>query len=176
MILIRWNPFTNELYPDTKYKFSSILPLEKDFSEILTKIQRFSFENLHFMKCQPLCWGINILTRWGRVTQTCVSRLTIIGSDNGFSPCRRQVNIWTNAGILLIGPLWTILSEILIEIDSFLLKKMHLKMSSGKWRLFCLGLTGVVGWWNILSQPVGRLNKKNGLTRYGDSHAKDKRS
>ena len=29
-----------------------------------------------------------------------VSKLTIIGSDNGLSPGRRQAIIWTNAGIL----------------------------------------------------------------------------
>ena len=43
------------------------------------------------------------LTHWVRVTDICVSKLTIIGSDNG----RRQAIIWTNAGILLIGPLGT---------------------------------------------------------------------
>ena len=48
--------------------------------------------------------------------------------------------ISTNAGILLIGPLGTNLSEIVIEIHTFSFKKMHLKMSSGKWRPFCLGL------------------------------------
>ena len=36
----------------------------------------------------------------------CVSKLTIIGSDNGLSPSRRQAIIWTNAWILLIGPNW----------------------------------------------------------------------
>ena len=30
------------------------------------------------------------LTHWGRVTHICVSKLTIIGSDNGLSPGRRQ--------------------------------------------------------------------------------------
>ena len=45
------------------------------------------------------------LTHWGRVTHICVSKLTIIGSDNGLSPDRRQAIIWTNAGLLLIGPL-----------------------------------------------------------------------
>ena len=30
---------------------------------------------------------------------------SIIGSDNGLSPGRRLAFIWTNAGILLIGPL-----------------------------------------------------------------------
>ena len=63
---------------------------------------------------------------------TCVGQLTIIGSDNGLLPGRRQVIIWTNAGILLIGPLGTNLSEILIEIQTFSFKKMHLKVSSGK--------------------------------------------
>ena len=28
----------------------------------------------------------------------------------------------------------------------------------------------------LLSAPGGRLNKKDGLTRYGDSHVKDKTS
>ena len=35
----------------------------------------------------------------------CGSELTIIGSDNGLAPGQRQAIIWTNAGILLIGPL-----------------------------------------------------------------------
>ena len=48
-----------------------------------------------------------------------VSKLAIIGSDNGLSPDRHQAIIWTNAGILLIGPSWTNLSDILIEIRTF---------------------------------------------------------
>ena len=76
----------------------------------------------------------------GRVTHICVCKLTIIGSDNGLSPGRRQAIIWTNAGILLIGPLGTNFSEILIEIQTFSFRKMHLKMLSAKWRPFCLGL------------------------------------
>ena len=47
------------------------------------------------------------LTHWGRVTHICVGNLTIIGPDNGLSPGWRQAIIWTNAGILLIGPLGT---------------------------------------------------------------------
>ena len=82
----------------------------------------------------------NKLTHWGRVTHICVSRLTIIGSDNGLSPDRRQAIIWTNAGILLIGPLETNFREILIAIEAFSFKKVHLKISSAKWRPFCLGL------------------------------------
>ena len=80
------------------------------------------------------------LTHWGRATQICVVKLTTIGSDNGFSPGRHQTIIWTNAGILLIGPIGTNLSEILIIINTFSFKKMHLKMSCAKWRPFCLGL------------------------------------
>ena len=80
------------------------------------------------------------LTHWGRVTHICVSKITIIGSDNGLPPGRRQAIIWTNAGILLIGPCGTKFHEILIESQTFSFKKMHFKMSSGKWRPFCLGL------------------------------------
>ena len=70
----------------------------------------------------------------------CVSNLTIIASDNGSAPGRHQAIIWINAGILLIGPLGTNFSEILIEIITFSLKKMCLKVLSAKWRPFCLGL------------------------------------
>ena len=80
------------------------------------------------------------LTHWGRVTHICVSKLTIIGSDDGLSPGRRQAIIWTNAGILFIEPLGTNFSEILIGIQIFSFTKMRLKMSSAKCRPFCLGL------------------------------------
>ena len=68
----------------------------------------------------------------------CISKLTIIGSDNGLSPVRRQAIFWTNARVLLIGPLGTNLSEVVIEIHTFSFKKIDLKISSGKWRPFCL--------------------------------------
>ena len=73
------------------------------------------------------------------MTHICISKLTIIGSGNGLSPGRSQVIIWTNAGILLIRTLGTNFN-ILSEIHVFSFKKMHLKMSSAKWRPFCLGL------------------------------------
>ena len=85
------------------------------------------------------------LTHWGRVTHICVSNLTIIASDNGLSPDRRQAIICTNAGILLIGPLGTNSSENLIRIQTFSFSKMHFKISSAKWCPFCLGL-------NVLKQ------------------------
>ena len=80
------------------------------------------------------------LTHWGRVTHICVGKLTIIGSDNGLSPGRRQAIIWNNAGLLLIEPIGTNFSEISIGIQRFSFKEMHLNMSSAKWRPFCLGL------------------------------------
>ena len=82
----------------------------------------------------------NSLTHWGRVTYICVGKLTIIGSDNGLSPGRRQAIIWTYEEILLIRPYGTNFSAILIGNQTFSFKKMHLKMSSAKWRPFCLGL------------------------------------
>ena len=45
------------------------------------------------------------------MTHICVGKLTIIGSDNGLLPGRRQAIICTNAGILR-----TNFNEILIEI------------------------------------------------------------
>ena len=56
------------------------------------------------------------LTHWGQVTHICISRLIIIASDNGLSPGRCQAIIWTNAEILLIGPLGANFSEIPIKI------------------------------------------------------------
>ena len=64
-----------------------------------------------------------------------------IGSDNGLSPSRHQAFIWTKAGILLIGPLGTNLSEIRIKIQNFSSMKMFLKTSFGKWWPLCLGLS-----------------------------------
>ena len=101
-----------------------------------------------------------LLTHWGRVTHICVSKLTIISSDNGLSPGRRQAIIWTNAWILLIRTLGTNFSEILSEIHAFSFKKMHLKMSSGKRRPSCLGL-------NVLSHC---LNNCWIIDRYANAH------
>ena len=103
------------------------------------------------------------LTHWGRVTHICVSKLTIISSDNGLSPSRRQAIIWTNAGILSIGPLGTNFSETLIANQTISLRKMHLKMSSAKSRPFCLGL-------NVLSKHcLGRSANCQSLL-YGQVH------
>ena len=59
------------------------------------------------------------LTHWHRATHICDGKLITIGSDNGLSPGRRQAIIRTIAGILLIGPLWTNFSEILVGIQAW---------------------------------------------------------
>ena len=113
----------------------SIIEMQ-NWSGINWFISRINHEWLFVM----ICFGQAILTHCGRVTHICVGNLTIIGSDNGLSPGRRQAITWTNVGILLIGPQGTNFSEMLIEIHTFSFKKIHLKMSSGKWRPFCFGL------------------------------------
>ena len=86
----------------------------------------------------------SLLTHWGRVTHICVSKLAIIGADNGLSPGRRQAIISTNDGILLIRTSRTHFSEIVSKIHTFSFKKMYFKMSSGKWRPSCLGLNVLI--------------------------------
>ena len=102
-----------------------------------------------------------------------VSTIVIIGSDNGLSRGQRQAIIWPNAGILLIGLLGVNFSEILIEIDTFSFKKMHLKMSSAKWCLFRLDLSVLYSgsfhnWWfvswRIFSTYFNRVRTRKQIT------------
>ena len=104
----------------------------------------------------PNWWQALILTHWGQVTHICIGKSNIIGSDNSLSPDRHQAIIWTNAGVLLIGHLGTYFSEILTRIQTFLFKKIHMKMLSAKWRPFCLSL-------NVLSNddPVHPWHQKS---------------
>ena len=109
----------------------SIGPLGTDFSEIWIEIQNFLFAVLHLKTSsanwQPFCQVGRWVKRMGHVKHT-KSRFVV------------QAIIWTNAGILLIRTSGTKFNEILSEIRTFLFKKMHLKMSSGKCRPFCLSL------------------------------------
>ena len=94
------------------------------------------------------------------MTHICISKITIIGSDNGLSPGRHQAIFWTNAGILSIGHLGTKFREILIEIHTFSFKKMHLKRSSGKYRPFCLGLNVFrEQWWFFYTVYIGSISQ-----------------
>ena len=126
-------------------------------------MSRIKWQHSHTTLTLHMIWtgvatlfAILVLTHCGRVTHRCVSKLTIIDSDNGLSPERRQAIIWTNAAILLIGPLGTNFSEIFIEILTFSFKKMRLQVSSAKRRPFCLGL-------NVLTQPSHRDTVANSV-------------
>ena len=79
------------------------------------------------------------------MTHIRVSRSTIITSDNDLSPGRRPAIIWTNAGMLLVRTIEINFSETLSGIYTFSCKKMHLKVSSAKWRQFCPGLNVLNG-------------------------------
>ena len=136
----------------------------KDVSTTLHCVNRCRVIEWCISVCRFLCFRHNIrvhrkvpLTHRGRMTHICVSTLTIIGSDNGLSPGRRHAIIWTNDGILLIRTFRTHFSEIVSEIHTFSFKKMHFKMSSGKWWPSCLGLNVlilVISEWYIYQQPT----------------------
>ena len=99
------------------------------------------------------------------MTHICVSKITIIGLDNDLSPGRRHAIIWTNARILFIGPLGTNHCQSVIGIQTFSFKKMHLKLSSAKWRPFCLGLN-VLTKSSLLHSPLGIIGSVNGLSPF----------
>ena len=61
------------------------------------------------------------ISHWGQVTHM---------------PGRHQAIIWTSVRIFLIRTLGTNIGEILSEIHTFSFKKIHLKISSAKWRPF----------------------------------------
>ena len=69
--------------------------------------------------------------------------LRIICSDNGSSPVKWQVILWTSAGLLSISPSKTKLAEILLVILTFSFTKPHAKVSSATlWSFFlCLNIS-----------------------------------
>ena len=106
-----------------------------------------------------------LLTHWGWVKHICGSSLTIIGSDNGLAPTRRQAIIWTNAGILWIGPLGTNLSEILTKITHFHSRKyiwkcclQHFVSASMCWCPNYSQLTTACPLWQIMGCFFKSLN------------------
>ena len=142
---------SNLLQSQPDMRFAKYLPCEAIHLSYICchKIRNFILSDIVDCNNCAYCSEFNVLfycglTHWGRVTHICVVKLTIIGSDNGLSPGRRQAIIWTNVGILLIGPLGKNFDEILIGIQTFSFKKTHLKMSSAKWRPFCLGLNVLI--------------------------------
>ena len=142
-IIPQSNMLTVNLPTPLRYAFDFDISWLFNFNYFMVRVVGMNFVSLARIRYvrDYLTTGIGRLTHWDRVTHICVSELTIIGSDNGMPPGRRQAIIWTNAEILLIGPLGTKFNELLIEIHTFSFTKMYLKMSSGKWRPFCVGLS-----------------------------------
>ena len=68
------------------------------------------------------------------MTHICVGNLTTIGSDNGLSAPSHYLNQCWN--IVNCTPR----NKLQWNVNWISYKKIHLKMSSGKWRPFCLGL------------------------------------
>ena len=108
-----------------------------------------SKEWLHSLRCPSLCTCVLKTTR-PIILPRCTNQLTICSlSSNQIIRflTRRQAVIWTNARISLIRTLGTSVSEILSKIQIFPFNKMHLKMSSAKWRPSCLGLNTLI--WRV---------------------------
>ena len=108
--------------------------------------------------------GIPVLTHWGRVTHICVSNLTIIGSDNGLSPGRRQAIIWPNAGILLIVTWGTNLQWNFNRNINIYIQEKAFKTSSAKWRLFSIGLNELKIGWSVRPSYLKHGNPFTGKT------------
>ena len=113
-----------------------LLPIKSPHIKYQFKL-RIWWEKKKAFRLTPL---ISILTHWGWVTHICVRKLTIIGSDNNLSPGWHQAIIWTNCGIFVIWPSGKKFRVNHNRNSYFSFKKVHLKMSSGKWRPFCVGL------------------------------------
>ena len=104
---------------------------DSQISEIQKLLSDIYIQEVRYVQLYAILASFSILsTHWGQVTHVCICNRTIIGSNNGLSPGRRQAIIWTNAGIMLTGPLGRNFSEILIKILTFFLKKMCLKVLS----------------------------------------------
>ena len=95
-------------------------------------------------------WILCDLTHWGRVKHMCVSKISIIVSDNGLwtqshylNQCLNIVN-WTPGRLNF--------REILNEINTVSFKKMHLNMSSAQWRFFPLSLN------EVIARPCPKFN------------------
>ena len=87
-----------------------------------------------------------------------------IGSDKGLAPNRCQAIIPTNAELLSVGLLGTNLGDILIKIQNVSFMKMYPKISSVKWRPFCLGL-------NVLTHlPLYRIYASMNRTNIGSDN------
>ena len=85
------------------------------------------------------------------MTHICAGELTVIDSDNGLSPGRYEAIIWTNAGILLIGPLETNFSEILFQFQIFSIEENTFK--NVVCEMLSISWTNARTYYTIMSKP-----------------------
>ena len=77
-----------------------------------------------------------ILTLWGRARHTCVSKLPSLVQ---IMACPAPSHYLNQCWIIVNWSLGKKFNEILIEINTFSFKKMHLKMYPSEWRTFLPG-------------------------------------
>ena len=97
-----------------------------NWSNMKGKVTKYIFHGKHlrskqllmFLIIRYLCissaiymcnWTVFLLTHWGQVMHICVSKLTIIGSDNGLSPGRRQAIYLNQCGNIVN---WTLRNKL----------------------------------------------------------------
>ena len=78
----------------------------------------------------------HFLTPWGWVKHICISKLTIIGSDNGLLPGRHQAIIWTNTGILLSGK-ENAFENVIYEMEASSSRPQCVHLFGCEARIFC---------------------------------------
>ena len=83
----------------------------------------------------------------------CVGKHTIIGPDNGLSPSQCQAIIWTNAGILLVGPLGTNFSDILIGNSYIFIQENPFE--NGVWKM-----ASILSWPQCVGKKLSCLRVK----------------
>ena len=125
-----WNIFTKGSVLEGKYRRIKI------YNHLLQQLSRTSLVKTKAFSSMKT---LDFLTHLPLVLHICVRGLGQYWSDNGFSPIRRQVIIWTSSGILSTGYLGTNFTDFLITIQNFSFMKIHLKISSVKRWPFCPG-------------------------------------
>ena len=131
---LHWRKFCQKMYPVTAPAI-----LSREFQCFKMPFHIFSMQSDMFSFLLSSIINRVYLTHWGRAMHICVRNLTIISSDNGLSPGRRQSIAW--AGIMLIVP-----TRIKFQWDFnrnpyILIRKIHLKMSSVYGRPYCSDLS-----------------------------------
>ena len=148
-----------------------IRTLGTNFIEILSNIYTFSFKKMHLSmpsgKWQPFFLGLNVLSHY--LNQCCY---------NGKWTCRNKFKWNSNQDTRIL-----FLRQCFWQCH---LQTVHHFVQALCWYVcFCVNLYWrqhwpIKLWWNvtlaIVATSGGRLNKKDGLTRYGNSHVKDKTS